>query len=372
MAISDFREARKLVDLIEEQPNKFIFGCKGPISHCVLATITPIPRDGKKGKEYAQAHVYLLDRPGRGKTATFNYLTAAIDAKLGRVDGRPDTMPSEIVGYEYCDKHSGVRTLFKGPIHSNVFYMDEINRTPPKGQSVLLGAMEGGYVLMNVTDPETKTNDFVSFPLYPISKDPDETRMFYIVFATANPIEFEGTYPLSEAQKERFTYSFRMGLPNREAEKMIRAKNVIGRIAEQVMDLDTLLEIQDLVKQVELSSEASEYIQRIVENSRPYSQDEEEYGRTIKRHATSELLEFINNYVTNGCSPRRDLHLEAAAKAYRFRYGKDESRIADVDDVKAVLPLTTEHVILLQPKSLGDNVTTRKVVQKLIEGTIVP
>lgn len=372
MSLSSFDEARKLIEKVEEQPNKFIFGAKRPISNCVLALITPIPRDGKKGKEYAQAHVYLLDKPGRGKTATFNFLSAGVGAMHSRVDGRPDMMPSDLTGYEDVDRHTGIRTVFLGPLHSNVFFMDEINRTPSKGQAILLGAMEGGNVIMYVTDLDTKRKQAKAFPLYPISKDLSETRMFFIVFATANPIEYEGTYNLSEAQKERFTYSFRMGLPDRESEKRIRARNLVGKQVEEVMDLVTLLEIQDMVKEIELSDQASEYIQRIVENSRPYSQDEEDYGYSVKRYDQNDLVEYVNDYVTNGCSPRRDLHLEAATKAYRFRYGRGDDRVATVDDVKAILPLTMEHVILLQPKSLGDNVTTKKVVERIIDGTIVP
>jgi len=281
-------------------------------------------------------------------------------------------MPSDLMGYEDVDRQTGSRTLFKGPIHSNIFFMDEINRTPSKGQAILLGAMEGGHVMMNVTNVEAKRKDSIAVPLYPISDDPNEKRMFFIVFATANPIEFEGTYPLSEAQKERFTYSFRMGLPDRESEKMIRAKNLMGKSIKEVMDLGTLLEIQDMVKEIELSDQAHEYIMRIIENSRPYSQDEEEYGHQVRRFADKNLLEFINDYVTNGNSPRRDLHLEAATKAFKWRYGIDESRVATVDDVKAILPLAMEHVILLQPKSLGDNITAQKVVQRIIEGTFVP
>ena len=372
MVPTDFASGRRLMERVEEQPNKFIFGARPAISNCVLALVTPIPRDGKRGKEFACAHVYLLDKPGRGKTATFNFLSAAIGARHSRIDGRPDTMPSDIAGYEDVDRFSGIRTLFRGPIHSNIFFMDEINRTPSKGQAILLGAMEGGHVIMIKTDMETKRKEAIAYPLYPISDDPQEQRMYFIVFATANPLEFEGTYPLSEAQKERFTYSFRMGLPDRESEKRIRSKNLVGKVVEEVMDLATLLNIQDMVKEVELSAQADEYIQRIIENSRPYSQDEEDYGHLIKRCASQSLVTFINDYVSNGCSPRRDLHMEAAAKAYRFRYGTNESRVATVDDVKAILPLTMEHVLLLQPKSLGDNVTAKKVIQRLMEETEVP
>lgn len=369
MALKDPNEARKLLKEFGNQPKEFVFGVNKAIDNLVLAFITPMQRDGKFGKERAQAHVYLLDLPGRGKTAALNYLSASLEAKLGRIDGRPDMMPSDIVGREDVDRATGIRTLLKGPAHSHVLFIDEINRTPSKGQAVLLGAMEGGYVIMNVTDLEKRIIEAKSFSLYPVLDDP-QRRNFFIVVATANPIEFEGTYPLSEAQKERFTYSLRMGRPSREDEKRVRARNVVGKKIKVVMDLTTLLDIQDMVEKIELSSDADELIMRYIENSIPYSQDLEESGRLRKRYATRELLEFVNRYVANGCSVRRNFHMEAAAKAWAFMRGED--RLATVDDVKAIASLTMEHVILLQPRSMGDNVTARTVVNRIVNETFVP
>ncbi|MDP3792960.1 MAG: MoxR family ATPase [bacterium] len=367
MALTNPHEANKLLDILEQQPNKFVFGAKKPIFNCVLSMITPVARDGDFGKEYAQAHIYLLDLPGRGKTAILKHLSSGTKSKLGRIDGRSDTLPFDLTGYEYYDRFTGTRTLLKGPQHSNIFFFDEITRTPPKGQSTMLGGMEGGHIIMNVTNLETGRLEAKSFPLYPISDDPDEKRMFHQCLATANPIEFEGTYSLSEAQKERFTYGIRVGLPDRESEMRIRPWNVINEKVEVVMDLGTLLDIQDMVKQIRLSSEAEEYVMRLIDNSRPYSQDLEDYGKKRLRYAKAGLVECVNGYVASGCSPRRNYHMVAAAQAFAFRRG--EFRIATVDDVKAIAAITMEHVILLQPRSLGDNITTRKVVQKIIDET---
>ena len=371
MALTDPNEARRLLKKWEEQPNKFVFGVKQAIFNCVLALVTAVARDGKFGKEYAQAHVYLLDLPGRGKTAVLKFLSVAVRAKLGRVDGRADTLPFDLIGYEHSDRITGKRTLLRGPLHSNIFFFDEINRTPPKGQSPMLGAMEGGYVIMNQTNLETGEVEAKEFPLCPISDDPEEKRTFFICLATANPIEFEGTYPLSEAQKERFTYSFRMGLPDRESEKMIRPWNVADKKIEVVMDLATLLDIQDMVKKIRLSEQASEHVMRLIENSRSQIQDIEEGGEKVKpRYATSGLIRFVNRYIASGCSPRRNYHMTAAAQAYAFMRGED--KVATIDDVKAIAPITMEHVILLQPRSEGDHISARKVVQKIIDETLLP
>src|SRR3989344_3916273 len=373
MALKDPDEGRLIIKEVARQPKRVIFGIDKPLDYSVMALITPLLRDGPLGKEFSQAHVYLLDKPGRGKTAAFTYISTAVKAKFGRVNGQCDTLPREFTGEERVDRVTGIRTLFKGPLFSNIFFFDEITRTPPMGQAPFLGAMEGAHVQMFVThtDMGKPRIEAKLFPLYPISDDPDEKDFYFIVFGTANPIEYEGTFPMSEAQKERFTYSFRMGLPPREEEKKIRARNVINQKVEEVTDLKTLLDISRMVSQVELSDQAHEYIMRVIENSRPYSQDIEDYGHPIERRASSSLINFINRYVAMGCSPRRNFHDEAAAKAWAWMM-RGEDRVATVDDVKAILPITMEHVLLLSPQSIGDDITTKKIVERIMAETEVP
>lgn len=379
MALTDPNVGRSLIRRTKEQPELFLFGVKKAIRRAVLALITPLAKDGPRSKEWAQAHTLVSDVPGTGKTAKFNYLAAALRAKLGRVDGRPDLMPSDFTGREEKDRFTGIRTLLKGPLFSNIFFADEINRTPPKSQAPMLGAMEGGHVIINITNEKEGIIEPTSFPLYPIPDDP--SRMFFIVFATMNPIEFEGTYPLSEAQLERFTYRYEMGAPSREEEKMIRFENVVGKRVEEVMSLGDLLDIQEMAKNIRLTDEASELIMRYLQNSRTHAQDEREFGKVQKRLAPKGLIDFINQYVTSGCSRRRNFHMQGAALGYRLlRLFLDDDKpienmekvVATVDDVKAIAPLTMEHVILLEPRSLGDDVTTKKVVRRILDETPMP
>jgi len=110
---------------------------------------------------------------------------------------------------------------------------------------------------------------------------------------------------------------------------------------------------------------------RLIENSRPFSQDMEDYGHIVKRKATSSLINFANEYILMGCSPRRNFHIEAAAKAWAWMMRGDD-KVARVDDIKAIVPITTEHVILLGQRAMGDNITTRNVVEKLLNETEVP
>lgn len=367
MSLTNPNDARELLNEWMMQPKQFLFGIDQAVYNTVLAMITPMLRDGDISKEPAQAHVYLLDKPGRGKTALLKYLSAGIKSKLGRINGRPDMMPSDLTGREDVDRVTGIRTLLKGPIHSNIVFFDEITRTPAKGQAIMLGAMEEGEVMMNITNLEERRIDSKSFSLYPISENKDERDLYFIVMATANPIEYVGTYELSEAQKERFTYSFRTGMPSPEDEMKIRSKNIINKKVQVVMGLRDLLDISLMVRQIELSPQADHLIERFQMNSRPYSQDIEEYGKITPRYASSELIEYVNTYVSHGCSPRRNLHMEAAAKAWAFMRGENE--LATTDDVKAVAMMTMEHVLLLQPKSLGDQVTPRTVVKRIVDET---
>ncbi len=380
MAITTLKEARPLVRRMIKQPQEFIFGLKQATLNSVQALFTPMPKDSSSGKKWAQAHTIVSDVPGSGKTALFTYLAASVEARLGRVDGRPDLLPSDLTGKEERDKWTGIRTLMKGPLFSNIFFADEMNRTPPKSQAPMLGAMEGGYVYLNTTDEKRGIIESKGFPLFPISSDPEDQRLYFAVFATMNPIEFEGTYPPSEAQMERFTYRFGMGAPSRQEEMMIRGENVMGKKTEVIMGLGELLDIHEMVRQIHLSSEASELVMRYLENSRTYEQDEREFGKLQKRQASSSLTEFVNRYVVSGCSRRRNYHMQYASLAHRFMrlmlsdepLDEVDRIVATTDDVKAIAPLTMEHVILLQPKAVGDDVSTKKVVRKIIEETATP
>src|SRR3989344_629767 len=367
MALKDPNEARERLAKLRAQVGEFIFGLHRVTADAIMGLVTPMVKDTPTSKEYTQAHLIISDEPGTGKTALLNYLSSGIEAKLGRIDGRPDLMPSDFTGREERDKYTGIRTLLTGPLHSHIIFADEINRTPPKSQSVMLGPMEGGRIMMNITNEKEGRIESVGFPLFPVPGDP-KGRNFFQVIATMNPIEYEGTYPLSEAQMERFTYRLTMGFPAREEEKMILAENVIGKKVEVVMSLSELLDIQEMVARIKLSKEAVELRQRYLENSRPFSHDKRIFGKLRpRRYATDKLIGFINEYAVSGCSPRRNFHMEAAAKAHAFMRGED--RIATVDDVKAIAHITMEHVIRLDPRSFGDHIDAKDELEMIIRET---
>lgn len=377
----DLNESRPLVRKAVAQPAKVLFGAERATFCTYLALFTPLLRDSKKRKGWSCAHTIVKDLPGTGKTALFNYVSDSLSAKLGRVDGRPDLLPTDFTGKEDRDKFTGIRTVLRGPLFSHILFADEINRTPPKSQAPFLGAMEGGHVILNVTDEKKGVIEPTAFELFPIPNDP-KGRNFFIVFATMNPIEFEGTYPLSEAQMERFTYSLGMGAPTREQEMMIRFENVMHQEIEVVMDLGNVLDIQDMVKSIRLSKQADELIMRYIENSWPPSKDKYRFGGPRKRFATnSDMTKFTEEYVTSGLSRRRNYHMQMAALTHRLMrlllYEDKEivtldNVVAEVDDVKAIAPLTMEHVILAQPKALNEGIMAEDIVREIVSKTVLP
>jgi len=381
-SLTNPNEARILMRRALAQPAKVLFGAERAAFCTYLAIYTPLLKDSKKRKGWSCAHTIVEDLPGTGKTALFNYVSDSLMAKLGRVDGRPDTLPFDLTGKEDRDKFTGIRTVLRGPLFSNIFFADEIDRTPPKSQAPMLGAMEGAHVILNKTDEKNGEIRPTAFPLYPISDDPDETRMFFIVFATRNGIEFEGTYPLSEAQMERFTYSFGMGAPSREQEMMIRFENVQNKEIEVIMNLGQVLDIQEMVKKLRLSSQSDELTMRYIENSWPPSKDKYRFGGSRKRRVTnSDLSKFIEEYVITGCSRRRNYHMQMAALTHRLMrlmlYEDKEIKtldgmVAEVDDVKAITQLTMRHIIRLQPKALNENISADDVVQRIFNETELP
>src|SRR3989344_3304508 len=138
MALTDPNEARRLIRALKAQPEKFLFGLNKAIFNAVLALVTPIAKDGPMGKEWAQAHTLVSDVPGTGKTALFNYLSAGLNAKLGRVDGRPDLMPSDFTGREERDKFPGFRIVLRAPFSSTIFFANKFNEPPPRVRRLCL------------------------------------------------------------------------------------------------------------------------------------------------------------------------------------------------------------------------------------------
>jgi MoxR-like ATPase len=283
---------------------------------------------------FSRGHCLFVGVPGLAKTLLVSSLAKILDLKFSRIQFTPDLMPSDITGTEilYEDqatKHREFRFI-KGPIFSNIILADEINRTPPKTQAALLQAMQEQQVTVGA---ETYTLD-----------------QPFLVFATQNPIEHEGTYPLPEAQLDRFMFIVNVDYPTKEQEVEIALSTTSGHKPELevVMHADRILELQNLVPRVPVAEHVAHYAVDLVQSSRPGN------GATPN---------FVNEWVNWGAGPRASQYLVLAAKA---RALMDNRVAATVEDIRSVARQVLEHRILLNFKAEAENVKPTDIIDKLL------
>ncbi|MDV2581700.1 AAA family ATPase [Alkalibacillus haloalkaliphilus] len=277
---------------------------------------------------FAQGHVLLEDVPGVGKTMLVRALAKSVDLQFSRIQFTPDLLPSDVTGVSIYNQKEMKFEFQPGPIMGNIVLADEINRTSPKTQSALLESMEEKHI----------TVDGVTMRL----NDP------FFVLATQNPIEYEGTYPLPEAQLDRFLLKLKMGYPVKQEEitMLDRTANVhpIDTLTP-VMTRDELLEKQNEVRDVHVSDSVKKYIVEIVSNTRK------------------------NPLIQLGASPRASIALMKAAQAYAYIHGRDYTV---PDDVKYMAPHVLSHRLLLTSEAKFEGKTDKQVLEDLIKKTMIP
>jgi MoxR-like ATPase len=283
---------------------------------------------------FSRGHCLFVGVPGLAKTLLVSSLAKILDLKFSRIQFTPDLMPSDITGTEilYEDqatKHREFRFI-KGPIFANIILADEINRTPPKTQAALLQAMQELQVTVGA---ETYTLD-----------------QPFLVFATQNPIEHEGTYPLPEAQLDRFMFIINVDYPTREQEVEIALSTTSGHKPELevVLTTDRILALQNLVPRVPVSEHVAHYAVDLVQSSRPGN------GATPG---------FVTEWVNWGAGPRASQYLVLAAKA---RALMDNRVAATVEDIRSVARQVLEHRIILNFKAEAENVKPTDIIDKLL------
>ena len=276
----------------------------------------------------AEGHVLLNDVPGVGKTLLAKSLARSIGGSFKRVQFTPDLLPADITGFNIYDQKAGQFRFQAGPVMSNVLLADEINRTIPRTQASLLESMEEGQV----------TVDGVTFSL---------PRPFFVI-ATQNPIELEGTFPLPEAQLDRFLFCVDLGYPSREEEDAIlRRFQQDDPLAElqAVTTPQQILELQQARRKILVSAPVREYIVSLVEATR-----------------RSGALRF-------GVSPRGSLHLMRAAQALAMLR---EREYVLPDDVKDLVTPVLAHRLVLQVEERLKGVTPQKILEEMVTGIPVP
>ncbi|WP_431028154.1 AAA family ATPase [Lysinibacillus sp. LZ02] len=276
----------------------------------------------------AGGHVLLEDVPGVGKTMMVRSLSKSVGADFKRIQFTPDLLPSDVVGVSIYNPKTLQFEFRPGPIVGNIILADEINRTSPKTQAALLEAMEEASVTI---DGETL-----------------EIPKPFFVMATQNPIEYEGTYPLPEAQLDRFLLKVRMGYPTaqQEIEILRRAENKkpIEEITP-VMTIDELRELQHAVQQVYIEDGVKSYIVDI--------------ARATRQHPRVYL----------GVSPRASIALMKAAQAYAFMQNRD---FVKPDDIKYLAPFVFSHRLILTPEARYEGIQPEQVIAQVIEQIFVP
>ena len=277
---------------------------------------------------FSGGHALLVGVPGLAKTLMVNTIAQALGLDFKRIQFTPDLMPSDILGSEILDENRHFKFL-KGPIFSNIILADEINRTPPKTQAALLEAMQERAVT-------------VAGHTYKLS-------LPYFVLATQNPIEQEGTYPLPEAQLDRFMFSIKLDYPS-FAEEVQVVKSTTSDLKPEVNPLfsaQEIIDFQQLVRRIPVPDNVIEYAVTLVSKTRPDN---------------SLSNDYIRNYIDWGAGPRASQNLILAAKSHAAFNGKFSP---DIEDVKAVAIGILRHRVVKNYKADAEGISIEKIIDSL-------
>jgi len=318
-SVKRLKEAR---DKIVNEIGKVIIGQRGIIDQLLVSLLS-------------QGHCLLIGVPGLAKTLLIRTLAEVLDLKFSRIQFTPDLMPSDITGTEIIeeDVSSGRKNFkfVKGPIFANIVLADEINRTPPKTQAALLEAMQEHKVT-------------VAGESYTLQEP-------FFVLATQNPIEQEGTYPLPEAQLDRFMFNLWIDYPLNTEEIDIVKSTTGGYEAnlEKVLKGEDIIFFQNLVRKVPVSDNVIEFAVKLVSNTRPNS------NNTIK---------FIKDWISWGAGPRASQFLILGAKTLAVLEGRESP---DIEDVKRVVKPVLRHRLVTNFNAEAEGVGAAEIVDKLLE-----
>ena len=283
---------------------------------------------------FCKGHCLLVGVPGLAKTLLINTISEALSLDFNRIQFTPDLMPSDITGSETMDLNRNLKFV-KGPIFSNIILADEINRTPPKTQAALLEAMQEHTVT--------------------IAGQTHKLAEPFFVLATQNPIEQEGTYPLPEAQLDRFLFNIILDYPSFESEVQI-VKNTTGSTiskVEKVIGAEEILAFQALVKKVPVTDNVVEYAVKLVHSTRP--------NYPLASNITNQYLDW-------GAGPRASQSLILAAKCNALINGK---YAPDIEDVQAVAIAVLRHRIIRNFKAEAESLSVEETVKKPFELQII-
>ncbi len=284
---------------------------------------------------FTKGHILIEGVPGLAKTSTVNALAGTVDADFKRIQFTPDLLPADLIGTEVYLPKTGEFTIKKGPLFHNIILADEINRAPSKVQSALLEAMQERQVTIGAT----------TFLL----DDP------FLVLATQNPIEQEGTYPLPEAQIDRFMLKLMINYPNKIEEKDILKRVGFEKPAQvsQIISVEQISAIAELIKEIYMDAKLMDYIVDIVFATR----NPQDYGIDMAA------------YIQYGASPRATIFLSLAARAYAFLQRR---AYVTPQDVKTVAPDILRHRIIVSYEAEAEDITSEQIIGNIFDSIQVP
>lgn len=311
------------INLVTQGMDQTIVGQKHLVDSLLIALLS-------------NGHILLEGVPGLAKTLAIKTLAQVIDAKYSRIQFTPDLLPADVTGTMIYSIQKEQFQIKKGPIFANFVLADEINRAPAKVQSALLEAMQERQVTIGDN----------TFPL-------DEP---FLVMATQNPIEQEGTYPLPEAQVDRFLLKVLIGYPSKEEEKAIIRQNVAANPVKvtALMKPEEIIDAQKVVKMIYLDEKIERYIVDIV---------------FATRFPADYSLNDLTNIISFGASPRASISLARAARAYAFLRGRG---YVIPEDVRAVCHDVLRHRIGLSYEAEANNITTDEIISEILDKVVVP
>ncbi|MBO4475450.1 MAG: AAA family ATPase [Bacteroidales bacterium] len=311
------------VDILGLEMGKVIVGQKHLVENLLIALL-------------ADGHILLEGMPGLAKTLAISTLSKAVGGKFSRIQFTPDLLPADVTGTLIYSQKKEEFEVHKGPVFANFVLADEINRAPAKVQSALLEAMQERQVTLG-----DKTYDL---------------PQPFLVMATQNPVEQEGTYPLPEAQVDRFMLKVIVNYPGKEEEKLIVRMNNSGEFPQPnpVVTPEEIIRARKIVREVYMDEKIERYIVDIVYATRT----PRDYG-----------LQELEGLIAYGASPRASISLSLAAKAYAFI--KRRGYVIP-EDVRAVCYEVMRHRIGLTYEAEAENVTTEQIIEKVINAVIVP
>jgi MoxR-like ATPase len=317
------KEESSFVTLVRGELNKVIVGQSRMLDRLLMGLLT-------------RGHILIEGVPGLAKTLAISTLAKTIDTKFRRIQFTPDLLPADLIGTLVFNQKTGEFTPKKGPVFSNIILADEINRAPAKVQSALLEAMQEGQVTIGDTT-------------YPLD-DP------FLVLATQNPIEQEGTYPLPEAQVDRFMLKLKIVYPTKEEEKAILARMGRGTIPEvaKVVTVDRIFKAREVLNEIYMDPKVEEYIINLV---------------FATREPDKAGLNDLKNLIAYGASPRATLFLARVARAHAFIRGRG---YVTPEDVKSVGMDVLRHRVITTYEAEAENITPEDIVQKIFDSVEVP